>query len=343
MMPHSISSSLSDNHNPKMGGDARNALAVGIDIGGTNTDIGLVDAKGCIVCRGTLSTVAYTDFSAYIRDVVALAQSLLAKHREQTGDEAELLGFGIGAPNANFYTGCVVDAVNLPFKGVLDFGKEIRAIVDLPVVLDNDANAAAFGEYIYGGAKGMKHFIEFTLGTGVGSGIVVDGRIVHGVTGSAGELGHTILYLDGRMCGCGRKGCLEAYASARGVVGTYLDLRHANPSQEGALSHVADADLTCHAIGKAAQAGDPMAMQTWATTADYLGLAMANAVVFSSPEAIFLTGGPAQVGQPLFEPLQRAFDRYLLHCYRGSCTIYPSSLPTNEAALLGAASLLWHQ
>ena len=316
--------------------------AVGVDIGGTNTDVGLVDTEGNIVCRGSIPTTRYTTFEPYLADLVALTLQLKAELEQSHQEEAVLTGFGIGAPNANFNTGCVVDAPNLPFKGVLDFNKEIGKHLALPVVLDNDANAAAYGEYIYGGAKGKRHFIVFTLGTGVGSGIVVDGRIVHGITGAAGELGHVTLIPKGRTCGCGRRGCLEAYASARGIVRTYLDLRRGSTQGESMLASLPDGDISCQAVGDAARLGDPLALQTWAMTAEWLGMAMANAVAFSSPEAIFLTGGPSRVGDPLMAPLRRAFESHLLFCYRSTCTISPSSLPSGDAAVLGAASLVQH-
>ena len=210
----------------------------------------------------------------------------------------------------------------------------------VPVVLSNDANAAAYGEYVYGGAKGMKHFIMFTLGTGVGSGIVVDGKLVHGSTGGAGELGHNILIPHGRKCSCGREGCLETYTSARGIVQTYIELRRENPDQERMLKEVPDAEITSKLIGEAAHQGDPVALRTWEKVGDWLGLAMANSVTFSAPEAIFLMGGPAQVGEPLLKPLRAAFDKYLLNIYVGSCHIRMSELKANEVAILGAAALI---
>jgi len=255
---------------------------------------------------------------------------MLEAQRAIDGQAVHLEGIGVGAPNGNFYTGCVDNAPNLTMKGVLDFGKEIHKWKDVPVVLSNDANAAAYGEYVYGGARGMKHFIMFTLGTGVGSGIVIDGRLVHGSTGAAGELGHAILYQHGRKCTCGREGCLETYTSARGIVQTYCELKGCEVTS----------DITSKMIGELAHQGDPVALKTWATVGDQLGLAMANAVTFSAPEAIFLMGGPAQVGEPLLKPLREAFDKYLLNIFQGSCTIRMSELKANEVAILGAAALL---
>ena len=195
---------------------------IGVDMGGTNTDIGLVTENGNIVKRRNLPTNAYTELEPYVRDMMREIEAMMEEQRTIDGEAIGLEGIGIGAPNGNFYTGCVDNAPNLTIKGVLDFGKEIKKYLPVPVVLSNDANAAAYGEYVYGGARGLKHFIMFTLGTGVGSGIVVDGKLVHGSTGGAGELGHNILVPHGRKCSCGREGCLETYTSARGIVQTYI-------------------------------------------------------------------------------------------------------------------------
>ncbi len=314
--------------------------SIGVDMGGTNTDIGLVTENGNIIQRRNIPTNAYTELEPYVRDMMREVQSMMEEQRGKDGEAVELEGIGIGAPNGNFYTGCVDNAPNLTIKGVLDFGKEIKKYLPVPVVLSNDANAAAYGEYVYGGAKGMKHFIMFTLGTGVGSGIVVDGKLVHGSTGGAGELGHNILIPHGRKCSCGREGCLETYTSARGIVQTYLELRRENPDQERMLKEVADGEVTSKLIGEAAHQGDPVALKTWEKVGDWLGLAMANSVTFSAPEAIFLMGGPAQVGEPLLRPLRAAFDKYLLNIYQGSCQIRMSELKANEVAILGAAALL---
>lgn len=304
--------------------------SIGVDMGGTNTDLGLVTENGNIVQRRNLPTNVYTQFEPYIKDMMKVVDEMLEAQRAIDGQAVHLEGIGVGAPNGNFYTGCVDNAPNLTMKGVLDFGKEIHKWKDVPVVLSNDANAAAYGEYVYGGARGMKHFIMFTLGTGVGSGIVIDGRLVHGSTGAAGELGHAILYQHGRKCTCGREGCLETYTSARGIVQTYCELKGCEVTP----------DITSKMIGELAHQGDPIALKTWATVGDQLGLAMANAVTFSAPEAIFLMGGPAQVGEPLLKPLREAFDKYLLNIFQGSCTIRMSELKANEVAILGAAALL---
>ena len=290
-------------------------------MGGTNTDMGLVTENGNIIKRRNIATNAYTQLEPYVRDMIREIRAMVEEQTAIDGEAVMLDGIGIGAPNGNYYTGCVDNAPNLTIKGNLDFGKEIHKYMSVPVVLSNDANAAAYGEYVYGGAKGMKHFIMFTLGTGVGSGIVVDGKLVHGSTGAAGELGHAILIPHGRKCSCGREGCLETYTSARGIVQTYIELRREDPDGERMLKEVPDGEISSKLIGQ-------------------LGLAMANSVTFSAPEAIFLMGGPAQVGEPLLRPLREAFERYLLNIFAGTCQIRMSELKANEVAILGAAALL---
>lgn len=299
--------------------------SIGIDIGGTNTDIGLVRNDGAIVSRANLPTNSYTQLEPYVNDIMAQIFSLMKSNNVEI-----IEGIGIGAPNGNYYTGCVDNAPNLTIKGVLDFQKEMHKHIDVPVVLSNDANAAAYGEMVYGGAKDLDNFIMFTLGTGVGSGIVLDGKLVHGSTGGAGELGHNILIPGGRKCSCGRQGCLETYTSARGIVQTYCELKGIP------VSNSVDSKM----IGDLANQGDPIALKTWETVADQLGLAMANSVTFSAPQAIFLMGGPTKVGDPLLIPLQKAFDKYLLNIYAGSCQIRMSQLKANEVAILGAAALI---
>ena len=321
--------------------------ALGIDIGGTNTDMGLVREDGTIVERRNIKTNQYTNFEKYAAD---LAEQINAMLSAANVPVEQLEGIGIGAPNGNFYTGCVENAMNLTMRGILNFEQEMAKYFDVPVVLSNDANAAAYGEYVYGGAKGMKNFIMFTLGTGVGSGIVIDGRLLLGATGAAGELGHAIVEPNGRLCSCGLHGCVEAYASSRGILQTYAELRASYDSlhrpamgqrQTGWIDHSrALADITSKDLGDAANAGDPLALQTFARTAHYLGIAMANAVAFSSPEAIFLMGGPVLVGDPLLKPLQEEFNSHLLYCFDGSCKIHLSQLRANDVAILGAAALI---
>ncbi len=329
----------------------QNSYAIGIDVGGTNTDIGLVRDDSKIVSRGSIPTGNYFMLEPYVADIMEQISNMVAQGDPEKGVKSiglnELTGIGMGAPNGNFYTGCVEWAPNLTIKGLLNFEEEFHKYVDIPVVLSNDANAAAYGEYVYGGAKGMDHFIMITLGTGVGSGIVVDGRLVHGSTGTAGELGHNILIPNGRRCSCGRKGCLEAYTSARGIVQTYTELRKEKgaPVEASRMAgwvspETEDKDITCKMIGDAANAGDTLALETYRMVGEWLGLACANACTFSAPQAIFLMGGPTKVGEPLMAPLREAFEANLLNIYKGKCEIRMSQLNANEVAILGAAALI---
>lgn len=312
-----------------------NTYAIGIDIGGTNTDIGLVRDDGHCIAKKNLATNKYYDATLYTDDICDRIKVLMKENEVDVID-----GIGIAAPAGNYYTGCIENATNLNFKGITDLCALIHRHIDVPVVVSNDANAAAYGELIYGGAQGMKHFITFTLGTGVGSGIVVDGKLVHGKTGGAGELGHAILIPEGRPCGCGRKGCLETYTSATGIRRTALELLDADPSYNGVLRNIDRESLTSKNVGDAAKAGDSLALKVFEMTGYWLGIALGNAVAFSGPEAIFLMGGPVKAGEVLLEPLRKSFKEHLCFVYDNSCEIRVSELPDNDAAILGAAALI---
>ena len=311
-----------------------NTYSIGIDVGGTNTDIGLVRNDGCCIARKNLPTQKYFDADLYVADVCQKINEL----RDEIHVEA-IDGIGIAAPMGNYYTGCIDNATNLNFKGVTDLKSLIQSHIAVPVVVSNDANAAAYGELVYGGAKGMRNFITFTLGTGVGSGIVIDGRLVHGKTGNAGELGHAILIPGGRLCGCGRKGCLETYTSATGIRTTALELLSQRPEYSGMLRNIPAKELTSKNVGDAAHAGDVLALEVFNMTGNWLGIALANAVAFSGPEAIFLMGGPVKAGEVLMKPLRESFEKHLCFVYNGSVDIRISELPDNDAAILGAAAL----
>lgn len=308
--------------------------SIGIDVGGTNTDIGLVSSEGRCLARKNLPTGNYDDAAKYVADICTCIRQLMAEEHVEAID-----GIGIAAPMGNYYTGCIENATNLKFKGVVDLKKLFKEHIDVPVTVSNDANAAAYGELVYGGAKGMKHFVMFTLGTGVGSGIVVDGKLVHGKTGNAGELGHVILIPSGRLCGCGRKGCLETYTSATGIRRTALELLEQYPEYHGLLSKIDREALTSKDVGDAAKQGDPLALEVFEMTGNWLGIAMANAVAFSGPEAIFLMGGPVKAGEILLDPVRRSFKKHLCFVYDGTVDIRVSELPDNDAAILGAAAL----
>ncbi len=311
-----------------------NTYSIGIDIGGTNTDIGIVRNDGLCLAKRNLPSNRYFDASIYVSDICQEITALM-----QENGIAAIDGIGIAAPAGNYYTGCIENATNLNFKGVIDLAAMFRSHLDVPVVVSNDANAAAYGELVYGGAKGMKHFVMFTLGTGVGSGIVVDGKLVHGKTGAAGELGHAILIPEGRPCGCGRNGCLETYTSATGIRRTALEMLKSTPDYDGALATVKPEELTSKMVGDAAQNGDPLALKVFEKTGYWLGIALANAVAFSGPEAIFLMGGPVKAGEVLMKPVRESFKKHLCFVYDGSVDVRVSELPDNDAAILGAAAL----
>lgn len=308
--------------------------SIGIDIGGTNTDIGLVSSEGRCVARKNLPTAKYYDADLYVADICKKIKEMMAEQHVDAID-----GIGIAAPAGNYYTGCIENATNLNFKGIVDLPKLFGAHIDVPVVVSNDANAAAYGELIYGGAKGMKNFITFTLGTGVGSGIVIDGKLLHGKTGNAGELGHVIMIPGGRQCGCGRKGCLETYVSATGIRRTAIEILEQNPDYDGPLSKIPKEELTSKDVGDAANAGDPLAIKIFELVGEGLGVAMANAVAFSSPEAIFLMGGPVKAGEVLMRPVRESFKKNLCFVYDNSVEVRVSELSGNDVAILGAAAL----
>jgi glucokinase len=308
--------------------------SIGIDIGGTNTDIGLVSSEGRCVARKNLPTAKYYDADLYVADICKKIREMMAEQHVDAID-----GIGIAAPMGNYYTGCIDNATNLNFRGITDLNALVHKYMDVPVTVSNDANAAAYGELVYGGAKGMKNFITFTLGTGVGSGIVIDGKLLHGKTGNAGELGHVIMIPGGRLCGCGRKGCLETYVSATGIRRTALEMLEQHPDYDGPLSKIPKEELTSKDVGDAANAGDPLAIKIFELTGEGLGVALANAVAFSSPEAVFLMGGPVRAGEVLMRPIRESFKKHLCFVYDNSVEVRVSELPGNEAAILGAAAL----
>lgn len=306
--------------------------AIGIDIGATNTDIGLVRSDGQVISHVILSSQSYDQAESYMADIADGIQKLM------TDNELDrITGIGIGAPNGNYHTAAIEkDTANLRIKTQIPLGKVLTERFNVPVRLDNDANAAALGELVYGGAKGMQHFIMLTLGTGVGSGIVIDGKLLHGANGAAGEIGHAIVDPEGRDCSCGRKGCIETYASARGICQTYVEecAKAGKP-----LTDTEIAELTCKFVGESANNGDEIAIRTYQRTAKWIGLALANAAAFSEPEAIFLMGGPTRAGEALMKPLRRYFEEYLLFLYKDKIKVALSELNGNDAAILGAAAL----
>ena len=253
----------------------------------------------------------------------------------------ELKGVGIGAPNGNFFKGTIEFAPNLLWKGVVPLAEYFKQQLNVPIILTNDAKAAALGEMHFGGAKKIKDFIFITLGTGLGCGIVVNGQLVYGHTGFAGEVGHTTIVPHGRQCGCGRRGCLEQYCSATGIVKTYFEiLRNSNPDL---LNKMDTSKVDAKYIDERTLSGDEDAFYAFNYTGELLGMALANSVTYTSPQAIFLFGGLVQAGELLFNPTVISFEKNLLPIYQNKVKILPSSLPESDAAILGAASLIWNE
>ena len=314
-------------------------LAIGIDIGGTNSVFGLVDNEGNMHGEACISTKKYTDVEQYVEELYIGIQSLI----KQLSFECELVGVGIGGPNANFYRGTIENAANLQWKGVIPIVEMMkRYFTNIPVIITNDANAAAIGEMVYGGAKGMKNFIVVTLGTGLGSGFVANGELVYGNDGFAGELGHVIVNRTGRVCGCGRKGCLETYVSATGIKRTVFKLL-ADHLEDSEFRSVNFNDLTAEMITKAALNGDHLAIEAYEYTGMLLGQALADAVTITSPEAIFLFGGLAKAGKYLFEPTKKYMEMHMLSNFRNQVKLLPSGIDGKNAAILGASALVWQQ
>jgi len=312
-------------------------VVAGVDIGGTNTIIGLVDSAGEIHGEGRLATADY----AFADDFVT---ALDAKLKEMTAgrDDLKLVGVGIGAPNANFNNGTIELAPNLRWKGIIPMARITERKTGLRTLITNDANAAALGEMLFGAAKEVKNFIILTLGTGLGSGIVVDGRVVYGHTGFAGELGHMTVAEGGRVCGCGRRGCLETYASATGLVRTVLFLL-SDRREESILRELKSTEITSRRVAEAAAAGDVIAQMALDQTARWIALGIANSVTFSSPETIFLFGGLAQAGDAIFVPVRKYADELVQPVFRGTFNVLPSGLPEARAAVLGASALIWKE
>lgn len=299
--------------------------ALGIDIGGTNTVVGLVNKEGKVLGTDSVKTQSFPVLEEYVKTVSKLAKDLIAKNNVSI---AEIVGLGIGAPNANYYTGNIEMAPNLPWKqDKVPLAKMFREELNIPVTITNDANAAALGEKMYGVAKDMDNFIMITLGTGVGSGIVINGQLVYGHDGFAGELGHVIIERNGRLCGCGRRGCLETYCSATGIVRTAKERN--TPF------------LTSKDIYDAAVKGDETAIDIFKETGTRLGRALADMVVFSSPEAFVLFGGLAKAGDFIVKYTKEAMEEAIMPIFKGKVKILLSTMKDADAAVLGASALAW--
>ncbi|WP_321479089.1 ROK family protein [uncultured Bacteroides sp.] len=310
---------------------------VGIDIGGTNTVFGIVDARGTILASGAVKTQSYSSVEDYVDEVCKNLLPLIVAN----GGIQKIKGIGIGAPNGNYYSGTIEFAPNLPWKGVIPLATMFEDKLGVPTALTNDANAAAVGEMTYGVARGMKDFIMITLGTGVGSGIVINGQVVYGHDGFAGELGHVIVRRDhGRLCGCGREGCLETYCSATGVARTARELLAAR-TDVSLLRNIPAESITSKDVYDAAVQGDVLAQEIFNKTGTLLGEALADFIAFSSPEAIVLFGGLAKSGDYIMKPIQKAIDDNVLTIFKGKTKLLVSELKDSDAAVLGASALAW--
>ncbi len=312
-------------------------LAIGIDIGGTGTKFGIVDRVGNVLFSGSMSTKKHAQVEPFIDELYKRVNELIDK----AGGVGRMKGIGVGAPNGNFYTGTVEYAPNLPWRGIIPLAKMMQDKFKLPVILTNDANAAAEGEMIYGAAKGMKDFIMITLGTGVGSGIVANGKLIYGHDGFAGELGHTIVIPGGRLHdGTGKKGSLESYASATGVRLTTLEMLK-NTTTQSALRKFPVDEIDSKTVYEAAIAGDDLAKKVYEFTGNILGIALANAVMFSSPEAIILFGGLTKAGELILKPTRESMEANLIKIFENKVKILVSHLKESDAAILGASALAW--
>ncbi len=308
-------------------------VAIGVDIGGTNTVFGIVNNDGKCQNQGNIKTTDYPKIEDFVSSLVKEIKQLIDYEKD-----IEVVGIGIGAPNANFFNGCIEFAPNLAWEGVVPLVDLIKIHFNCPVFITNDANAAAIGERIYGVAKGVNDFVMVTLGTGLGSGFVVNGDLVYGHDGFGGELGHTIVEKDGRPCGCGRNGCLETYASATGIVKTALEFltKRESNSLLSELDHI-----TSKAIADAALDGDVLALEVFDYTAEKLGFSLANTVAITSPKLIVLFGGLAQSGDLIMKPTKTYMESYLLKIFKNKVNLKPSQLKSSDAAVLGASALAW--
>ena len=312
-------------------------VTLGIDIGGTNTAFGFVDKSGKSVFESSIPT----EVDKGAKDLFERLFKEVDWKFKDLDEKYNWIGIGIGAPNANYYKGTVEEPPNLKW-GTVNVLNIVKEYSDLPSAITNDANAAAIGELQFGAAKGMKDFIVITLGTGLGSGIVANGELIYGSDGFAGELGHTIVFPEGRKCGCGRNGCLETYASASGIRRTVFELL-ANTTKKSKLRTVSFDDLNSKMIFEAAESGDEIALEAFDYTSKILGLKLADSVAHTSPEAIILFGGLALAGDIIFKPTKKYLEENLLNIFKNKVKLIPSGLPAGNSAVLGASALIWNE
>ena len=312
---------------------------IGLDLGGTNSVFGIVDSRGDIKVTTAIKTQGYNTVEEYVDAAVDALQIII----DQVGGIDKIKAMAIGAPNGNFYTGTIEFAPNLPWghDGIVPLADMFSKKLGIPVALTNDANAAAIGEMTYGVARGMKNFIVITLGTGVGSGIVVNGQMVYGCDGFAGELGHVIMVREnGRSCGCGRNGCLEAYCSATGVARTAREYL-ATTDEPSLLRDMEPEKITSLDVSIAASKGDELAQRVYAFTGKMLGEACADFAAFSSPEAFIFFGGLTKAGPLIMDPIKKAYDENVLNIFKGKAKFLVSGLDGSSAAVLGASAVGW--
>jgi glucokinase len=312
---------------------------IGLDLGGTNSVFGIVDSRGEIKATTAIKTQAYETVEEYVKASVDALQIII----DQVGGIDKVKAMGIGAPNGNYYKGTIEFAPNLKWghSGIVPLADMFSKLLGIPVGLTNDANAAAIGEMAYGVARGMKNFIVITLGTGVGSGIVIDGKLVYGSDGFAGELGHvTMVRHDGRSCGCGRNGCLEAYCSATGVARTARELLETT-DEPSLLREVNPEEITSLDVSIAAGKGDELAKRIFEFTGEMLGAACADFAAFSSPEAFIFFGGLTKAGNLIMDPIKRSYDEHVLKVFKGKAKFLISGLDGSSAAVLGASAIGW--
>ena len=306
-------------------------------MGGTNTAFGIVDARGTVIASSSIKTGKHSKIEDYIDELYTEISRIIVANDA----EGKINGIGIGAPNANYFTGVIEDGVNLPWPTPIPLADLITEKFGIPCLITNDANAAAIGEMTYGAARGLKDFIMITLGTGVGSGIVVNGQMVYGHDGFAGELGHVIMKRNnGRVCGCGRTGCLEAYCSATGVARTareFLEIR----DEDSLLREYDIENITSKDVYDCAVKGDKLALDIFNYTGTILGEALADFVTFSSPEAFVIFGGLTKSGDYIMNPIREAFDKNIMKVFKGKVKILISELKESDAAVLGASALGW--
>lgn len=309
-------------------------LVLGIDVGGTNTKYGLVDQNGKVVAEGSFSTHAKENIKVFLAE---LKKNITPVLKDQT-----VIGVGLGAPNVNHFDGTIKQAANITWGDDVPLKDLVQKELGLKAIITNDANAAAMGEMKFGGARGMKNFVVFTLGTGLGSGFVVDGKIVHGHSGFAGEVGHVSVNPDGRYCGCGRRGCLETYVSATGIKKTVFKMM-ADYTRPSVLRDISYNEMTAEMITEAAKNHDYIAIKAFEYTGQVFGQKLADTVVHTSPEAIFLFGGLVNAGDYLLDPANYYMEKFMFKPFRKSVKLLPSELMDRNAAVLGAAALGWEE